>query len=39
MSADSYRRVDLHAFVWEYRLGRGCARTAQLDDSLAARRG
>jgi uncharacterized alpha-E superfamily protein len=29
----------MYAFVWEYRLGRGCARTAQLDDSLAAWRG
>ena len=36
MSVNSSRSVDMHAFVWEYRLvevGRGCARTAQLDDS------
>ena len=25
----------MHVFVWEYRLGRGCAYIAQLDDSLA----
>jgi hypothetical protein len=36
MTVNSSRRVDVHAFVWECRLGRGCARTAQLDDSLAA---
>jgi hypothetical protein len=39
MSVNSSRRVDVYAFVWEYRLGRGCTRTAQLDDSLAALRG
>jgi hypothetical protein len=26
----------MHAFVWEYKLGRGGAGTAQLHDSLAA---
>ena len=30
MSVNSSRRLDMHAFVWEYRLGRGCARTAHL---------
>jgi hypothetical protein len=39
MSVNSSRRVDMYAFVWEYRLGRGCARTAQLNNSLAAWRG
>jgi len=39
MSVNGCRRVDMHAFVWEYRSGRGCARSAQLDDSLVAWRG
>jgi hypothetical protein len=38
MSVNSSRRVDMHAFACEYRLGQGCASNAQLDDSLAARR-
>jgi hypothetical protein len=34
MSVNSSHRVDIYTFVWEYRLGRGYTRTAQLDDSL-----